>query len=200
MVWCIALLTLYTALDYLVRYRIAIEKIMLASKAVQLLSNALVLIATCGLVRFKVVGPGTIASVAATCVGYYVFPFFSFINPWVGLVLGLLFLGGWLCATQAAHVLHAEDPGIVVIDEFLAMLLVLYWLPFHSIWWYAAACGLFRLFDIFKIFPVNVVERRIKGGLGIMLDDLMAAVCTVVILFVLSAFSIFWLLHQLVSS
>ncbi len=72
---------------------------------------------------------------------------------------------------QASGIL---DPGFIVIDEIAAQLLVLAAAPLD--WrFYLAAFLLFRLFDIWKPFPVSWLDRNVKGGFGIMLDDVAAA-------------------------
>ncbi len=67
-----------------------------------------------------------------------------------------------------------KDPGVVVIDEVAGQWLVLIAAPLDP-WYYFAAFVLFRLCDITKPWPANWAERRFTGGLGIMLDDIMAA-------------------------
>lgn len=91
------------------------------------------------------------------------------------LVLIVLFILGALAASRAEKVLDRKDPGDVVIDEVVGMWLVL--LPFAqpSLELFVVAFILFRLFDIFKPWPISKVEATIPGGLGIMLDDVVAA-------------------------
>jgi phosphatidylglycerophosphatase A len=67
-----------------------------------------------------------------------------------------------------------KDPGVVVIDEVAGQWLVLVAAPLDP-WYYLAAFALFRLCDITKPWPANWAERRFTGGLGIMADDIMAA-------------------------
>jgi len=69
----------------------------------------------------------------------------------------------------------------VVIDEVAGQWLVLLAAPLD--WrFYLAAFVLFRLFDIWKPFPIDWLDRTVKGGLGIMLDDVMAALCALILL------------------
>lgn len=85
-----------------------------------------------------------------------------------------LFVGGiWLCGEAARRVAVHDHPGIVW-DEIAAMYLLLLALP-ASVGWWALAFGLFRLFDIWKPWPIRDLDHRLAGGLGIMLDDLTAA-------------------------
>ena len=76
-----------------------------------------------------------------------------------------------------------HDPGFIVIDEIAAQWLVLLAAPLD--WrFYGAAFLLFRLFDITKPWPARLVERRVAGGLGIMLDDIVAALYALLLLLI----------------
>lgn len=89
----------------------------------------------------------------------------------VALLLG--FLIGTLAADWAIRRLDREDPGVVVIDEWLGLWIALFAAP--PGWpWVLAGFVLFRLFDILKPWPVSWADRRLKGGLGTMLDDVLA--------------------------
>ena len=81
---------------------------------------------------------------------------------------------GWWAAATVAKASAIEDPGAVVIDEVAAQWLVLLPAPLDPLA-YALAFLLFRIFDICKPWPVRWADRHVKGGLGIMLDDLLAA-------------------------
>ncbi len=89
--------------------------------------------------------------------------------------LGVAFvLGCVICGTSARR-LGVHDHGGIVLDEIVAMLLVLCVTP-RTPGWTLAAFLLFRLFDIGKPWPIREADHRIPGGLGIMLDDVLAAV------------------------
>ena len=89
-------------------------------------------------------------------------------------VLAVLFaIGVWAC-DRTARDLGVADHGSIVWDEIVAFALVLTATP-RSPWWFAAAFGLFRLFDIWKPWPIDYFDRTVKGGFGVMLDDLLAA-------------------------
>ena len=88
--------------------------------------------------------------------------------------LAILFLGGvWVCG-RAARDLGVHDHSGIVWDEMVGMWATLFLAPPG---WPVplAAFALFRLFDILKPWPIGLVDRRVRGGLGIMLDDLAAA-------------------------
>ena len=91
-------------------------------------------------------------------------------------------LGVWASARVAAAS-GVEDPRFVVIDEIAAQWLVLLAAPLDPRA-YAAAFLLFRVFDILKPWPIRWIERRVPGGLGIMVDDIGAAIYAVVLLLI----------------
>lgn len=89
------------------------------------------------------------------------------------LAIPLFFLGVWACDVTGRN-LGVPDHGAMVWDEIVAFL------PLAAIasgaWWLQAiAFGLFRLFDIWKPYPIRLVERNVKGGFGVMVDDVIAA-------------------------
>ena len=89
-------------------------------------------------------------------------------------VIALLFLFGIPVCARTGRSLGIPDHGGIVWDEIVAMLLVLEFTPKDWIWW-LLAFGLFRLFDIWKPMPIRQCDARLKGGLGVMFDDLLAA-------------------------
>lgn len=100
--------------------------------------------------------------------------------PYLG-VIAALFVVGTLCAGAAEKIVDRADPGLVVIDEVVGQLLALLAAPHHP---GAAFLGflLFRIFDILKPFPANWLDRHIHGGLGIMLDDVIAGLYSLLVL------------------
>jgi phosphatidylglycerophosphatase A len=82
-------------------------------------------------------------------------------------------LGIWFCA-KAGRTLGVADHGGIVWDEIVAFLLVLFFVPPAWLWWLAGFL-LFRLFDIWKPFPIRYFDARLKNGFGVMFDDLLAA-------------------------
>jgi phosphatidylglycerophosphatase A len=91
---------------------------------------------------------------------------------WALLLLGGL-VGIWACG-RTGRALGVPDHAGIVWDEIVAFLLVLQFAP--QTWsGYALAFALFRLFDVWKPFPIGWAEVRVEGGLGVMLDDVLAA-------------------------
>jgi phosphatidylglycerophosphatase A len=117
--------------------------------------------------------PGTWAALAAL-------PCAWAIRGWLGIcglaiAIVAAFAAGWWASARVVRESQASDPGYIVIDEIAAQWLVLAALP-SRFWLYVAAFIAFRLFDIWKPWPISWLDRNVKGGLGIMLDDVMAAI------------------------
>ncbi len=96
----------------------------------------------------------------------------------------LIFVFGWWAATVFVSRSDLSDPQVIVVDEVAGQLLVLAVAP-ATFWYYLAGLALFRFFDVRKPWPVRWADRSLKGGLGVMLDDMLAGVYGVVLLFVL---------------
>lgn len=116
--------------------------------------------------------PGTLGTLVAM-------PLFAVLmfapEPAHYLVIALLFVAGIPICARAGSTLGVADHGSIVWDEIVAFLLVLEFTPLSWRWWLAAFV-LFRLFDIWKPFPIRQFDARLKGGFGVMFDDLLAAI------------------------
>ncbi|MDF1591317.1 MAG: phosphatidylglycerophosphatase A [Desulfobacterales bacterium] len=106
----------------------------------------------------------------------------SKVNLWVSFLFIVIFvaLAVWVCS-KAQRLIQEKDPGCIVIDEISGMVLSLAGIPFNPI---SAAAGfiVFRLLDIFKPFPIRAIEKKISGGMGIVLDDVAAGIISNMIL------------------
>lgn len=100
------------------------------------------------------------------------------------LSLFVLFVIAVTTAGMAEKIIDRKDPGIIVIDEIIGMLVALIGAPSTPLAW-AAAFLLFRFFDISKPFPVSWIDRRINGGLGIVMDDIFAGLYSLLMLHIL---------------
>lgn len=100
------------------------------------------------------------------------------------IMLGAFFLAGILAAERTGRTLGVSDHGAIVWDEMVAVWLVLLFTP-ATLLWQACAIALFRLFDITKPQPIRWADSRVKGGFGVMLDDLLAAGYTLLALAIL---------------
>lgn len=106
----------------------------------------------------------------------------------LGVLLALaLPLAWWACTVTADH-LQSADPGAIVADEIVAFWIILWLVLPANFWGQLAAFALFRLFDAFKPGPVGWADRLFhsangwRGGFGIMLDDLVAAGCALLVI------------------
>jgi phosphatidylglycerophosphatase A len=106
---------------------------------------------------------------------------------WYFLVLVGLFLAGVYFCGVTAERMGKHDPGGIVWDEMVGYWLTIAFVPLH--WtWLLLAFVLFRIFDIFKPWPIKSLEKVFDGGLGIMADDILAAVYAMIILAGVSQF------------
>lgn len=126
------------------------------------------------------VAPGTVGSFAAW--GLY-----ALLPP--GLPLGVLlgvvvvaFFTGAACIAKTGAELGEIDHGAIVWDEFVAVWLVLLFVP-ATFWWQLAGVVVFRFFDILKPWPIRQADRAFKNGIGVMFDDLLAAIYTLLCMF-----------------
>ena len=124
--------------------------------------------------------PGTAGTLAA-------FPLFWLLadHPFYWLwIAAFLIVGVWACEVTGRD-LGVHDHGGMVWDEIAAFLIVLPFAPVDQLGGllaYGLAFGLFRLFDIWKPFPIGWLDARVPGGFGVMLDDVLAAAYAVVCL------------------
>lgn len=126
--------------------------------------------------------PGTWGSVAGVAFYAVVFDRFNTATRWssFALLLALAVFVAIVTCGLAEVLLKRKDPGCVIIDEFVAMPIV--FIGFRSVlqhpnhWWvwYLAGFGLFRFFDILKPLGISRLQS-LKGGLGVVVDDLAAA-------------------------
>ncbi len=105
-----------------------------------------------------------------------------------GAVLAFLFILGTAAAGAAEKIIDRPDPDQVVIDAIVGQLIGLSLIPRHPLP-AAAGCILFCFFNHYKPFPVGWIKDHLHGGLGIMLDDAMAGIYTLllVLLFLTAA-------------
>ena len=116
--------------------------------------------------------PGTMGTLAAI-------PLYLLLMnlPLTGYLLAVLLIsvaGVWICG-ESSRRLGVHDHGGIVWDEFAGFLLTMTAAP-QGWAWIVLGFALFRLFDIWKPWPVRVADRQLHGGLGIMLDDILAGI------------------------
>ena len=114
--------------------------------------------------------PGTVGTIAA--IPLYLILAQMPLRGYLAALAVVILVGIWAC-DRTARDLGDKDPGAIVWDEFAGLLVTLAGAP--SGWgWIVVGFALFRGFDILKPWPIGWLDRRVIGGLGIMLDDLAA--------------------------
>lgn len=131
------------------------------------------------------VAPGTMGTLAALPIWYFVFAPLSTDAYLLTLIVATI-IGIWICH-QTSEDIGVHDHGGIVWDEFVGLWIALFAVPMHW-FWILLGFALFRLFDIWKPWPIGWADRRVSGGLGIMLDDVIAGVYALVVLQILVAF------------
>jgi phosphatidylglycerophosphatase A len=124
--------------------------------------------------------PGTVGAL----VGIIVYLLLLSVPRWIYLLITLvLFLIGIFICGYSARKLGVDDPGAVNWDEVVGYLATMAFAP-HGWLWVLLGFALFRFFDILKPWPIRWFDRNVHGGLGIMLDDVMAAIPAAAILYI----------------
>jgi len=122
--------------------------------------------------------PGT----AGTLIGVVLFWFMASLKPvvYAAIVVALFIPGVFICG-QTARDVGAVDPGFIVYDEIVGFLVAMFKLP--ADWrWVLAGFAVYRLFDIWKPFPIHYVENHLGLGTAIMVDDVIAGLYTLAVL------------------
>jgi phosphatidylglycerophosphatase A len=99
---------------------------------------------------------------------------------YLAVVIAGFGLGVVICS-QASKLLQVHDHGGIVWDEIIGYWLTMVLAP-PGWWWVVVGFVLFRVFDILKPWPISVADKKVHGGFGIMLDDVLAAVYALICL------------------
>ena len=133
-------------------------------------------------VGYSPVAPGTLGTLIAIPVYYFLSEIPS---PLYEITLiGFFFLSVWV-SENAERLFGKKDDQRIVIDEIIGFLITMLWVP-KTIRFVMIGFFLFRFFDILKPFPIRRLEKRFKGGFGVVLDDVAAGVYANVVLQIVS--------------
>jgi len=125
------------------------------------------------------VAPGTAGTVLA-------FPIYMLLDRWLdppslfSVIVAFFAIGVWACG-RTGRDLGVADHSSMNWDEVVAMMLILLMIPDAWEWW-VFAFGAFRFFDVVKPPPIRHIDRTIKGGFGVMFDDIVAAFYTLLLI------------------
>ena len=117
-------------------------------------------------------GPGTAGTLVAV-------PLYLLVAHWslaqyTGFIVLTALLGVWICGVASRQLQVHDHPGIVW-DEFVGYWITMWAVPVDWVW-IVAGFVVFRVYDIVKPWPVSVLDRKVGGGFGIMIDDVLAGV------------------------
>jgi phosphatidylglycerophosphatase A len=132
--------------------------------------------------------PGTFGTIVGLPLFYLIAGYA--LHMQLAIITTFFIVGIYLCGV-AGQSLGVSDHGSIVWDEIVAMLLVLTITPYQWQWWLTAFV-LFRIFDIWKPFPIRQCDAALKGGFGVMFDDLLAAIYAM-----LSLQGLLWILSKI---
>jgi phosphatidylglycerophosphatase A len=137
-------------------------------------------------VGYSPIAPGTLGTLIAIPVYYFLSAIPSPIYEIT--LIAFFFLSVWISENAEIFFGRKDDPRIV-IDEMMGFLVTMLWIP-KTNFFIITGFFLFRFFDILKPFPIRRLERRYRGGFGVVLDDVMAGVYANIILQIISYFTL----------
>jgi CDP-diacylglycerol--glycerol-3-phosphate 3-phosphatidyltransferase len=179
-IWSIAIITVFTSFEYLIQNR----KLLQSLSQEPLLPGIHTMIATFFGVGYSPLAPGTVATLFATLI--LLIPF----NHFHLFILTCITLLVSIASIRYVEKQSGNDAALIVIDEVIGMWLILSFplIP-HTPISILTAILLFRIFDVFKPFPINLVNKQ-KGAFWVLSDDILAALFTILLMFALTMFQI----------
>ena len=137
--------------------------------------------------------PGTIASLITCLIFLLLINISNF--TFIFLITLVIFLYSFMAINNSFDEFKSDDPQEIVIDEVVGQILTLLAIPIYetlyplpTLYYCVIAFIFFRLFDVWKPYPINYVDNNIKGSLGIMLDDIIASFYAIIILIIIFFF------------
>tara|TARA_B100000029_G_scaffold369164_1_gene362962 strand:+ start:1044 stop:1529 length:486 start_codon:yes stop_codon:yes gene_type:complete len=131
--------------------------------------------------------PGTVASFITCFLFLLLINIFNFTT--IFLITLAIFFYSLIAINNSFNEFNSDDPQEIVIDEVAGQMMPLLAIPIYetlyplpNIYYFVSAFLLFRLFDVWKPYPINYIDNNIKGSLGIMLDDVFAGLYAIIIL------------------
>ena len=141
-------------------------------------------------IGYSPIAPGTIGSIFSIVFLYFLIKFVSY-SFLVIMFLIILFTSLKLIE-KYSNLLKNHDSSTIVIDEFLGIFLIILFYDYlkftNDFIMFLLILILFRFFDILKVFPINWVDKNIKNSFGVVLDDLLAGVYSIIVLYSINVF------------
>ncbi len=137
--------------------------------------------------------PGTIASLFSIIILFPVFEYNVISYQLLILIFIIIFLLSLFFINKFSSYTKSHDSSIIVIDEFLGIYFIFIFYDYvyyiNSILTVILIFITFRFFDICKIFPSNIIDKKIKNSFGVILDDIIAAIYTIIFLYILNVYN-----------
>jgi phosphatidylglycerophosphatase A len=147
--------------------------------------QVIIFLATGAYTGYSPVAPGTAGSVVGLIIGYFFCAPMWQQEPMIfAAILAAAYVPACLIAGRAEEIFGEHDSSKIVLDEVLGMIATMFLNP---ITWLSLLGGflLFRIFDIVKPFPASLIDRKMPGGPGVMLDDLFSGIYANIVLRIL---------------
>ena len=141
-------------------------------------------------IGYSPIAPGTIGSIFSIVFLYFLIKFVSY--SFLVIVFLIIFFTSLKLIEKYSILLKSHDSSTIVIDEFLGIFLIILFYDYlkfsNDFIMFLFILILFRFFDILKVFPINWVDKNIKNSFGVVLDDLLAGVYSIIVLYSINVF------------
>ena len=141
-------------------------------------------------IGYSPIAPGTIGSIFSIVFLYFLIKFVSY--SFLVIIFLIILFASLKLIEKYSNLLKSHDSSTIVIDEFLGIFLIILFYDYlkfsNDFIMFLLILILFRFFDILKIFPINWVDKNIKNSFGVVLDDLLAGVYSIIILYSINVF------------
>ena len=149
--------------------------------------QVIIFLATGAYTGYSPVAPGTAGSVVGIIIGYFLAPIWQHEPMIFATLFVAAYVPGCLIAGRAEQIFMQHDSSKIVLDEVYGMIATMFLNPLG--WaWLLGGFLLFRIFDIIKPFPASLIDRKMPGGPGVMLDDLFAGIYANIVLRIVAHF------------
>ena len=141
-------------------------------------------------IGYSPIAPGTIGSIFSIVFFYFLIKFVSY--SFLVIIFLIILFTSLKLIEKYSNLLKSHDSSTIVIDEFLGIFLIILFYDYlkftNDFIMFLLVLILFRFFDILKIFPINWVDKNIKNSFGGVLDDLLAGVYSIIVLYSINVF------------
>ena len=141
-------------------------------------------------IGYSPIAPGTIGSIFSIVFLYFLIKFVSY--SFLVIIFLIILFTSLKLIEKYSNLLKRHDSSTIVIDEFLGIFLIILFYDYlkfsNDFIMFLLILILFRFFDILKIFPINWVDKNIKNSFGVVLDDLLAGVYSIIVLYSINVF------------